>query len=428
MSEANRLPTGFVLDEPDASEPPKGFAVDAPDKSYRSSVLPLSRDAQGNVHFDLHAGVTGALWDAAANAVTLPHDAMTGKVDVSSDEGIGRAFEMGAALTPMSPAKALAVRQATVPTAKALKEASGAGYNAVRDMGVTYSSDAVRALAEATLRQMEDEGLVDNLAPATHSIVSRLAMPPENSVATSAGLEAARRGFGKVRGNFNNPPDQFAASIAQKALDEFVSNPPMEAVLSGSAGDAATALKNARANYAAGSRSDLLQGIEESAGRRAQATNSGLNIDNTVRSRIASLLDNDEARAGFSPAEIAMLEEVARGTPTRNALRWVGNILGGGGGLGAIATGGLGAVSGSHFGLAAGAVLGAGPPAVGLGTRLVANALTKRSLRRVDEAVRSRSPYAEEVASGPGQEIAVSPARQKVMRALLLGSPYYLGQ
>lgn len=105
-------------------------------------------------------------------------------------------------------------------------------------------------------------------------------------------------------------------------------------VLAGPADLASSTFKDARGNYAAEARSSQLTGIADKADLNAAVTNSGLNLDNATRQRVASVLNNPKLIAGFSPEEIAALNEVARGTPTRNAIRFVGNLLGGGGGLG----------------------------------------------------------------------------------------------
>ncbi len=56
----------------------------APEASpeWSGSILPVSRDAQGNVQFDSNAGVLGAL----QRAVTLPGEVCSGEVDPMSEE------------------------------------------------------------------------------------------------------------------------------------------------------------------------------------------------------------------------------------------------------------------------------------------------------------------------------------------------------
>jgi hypothetical protein len=72
----------------------------AQSQAYQGKILPISRDAEGNVSFDSNAGLLGAV----KRAITLPGDVLAGEVDPTSDEGIGRAVEFGSVFLPASPA------------------------------------------------------------------------------------------------------------------------------------------------------------------------------------------------------------------------------------------------------------------------------------------------------------------------------------
>ncbi len=86
----------FTQNEPDAS---LDFGQPA-SKQFSGSFLPLSRDAEGNVSFDSNAGLLGPI----TRAFMLPGDAMAGKVDPMSQEGINRAGEFASIFGPTSPA------------------------------------------------------------------------------------------------------------------------------------------------------------------------------------------------------------------------------------------------------------------------------------------------------------------------------------
>jgi hypothetical protein len=426
------------------------------DKSYSSAVLPFSRDASGSVHFDPNAGILGSL----IRSFTLPHDVMAGEVSLPSSanpsegqatyepnfigrllgsgnfeapsaaSGIGRALEMGATISPVNPAvqagdraiagAANALRKAKVkpPTAEALSAAGSAGYDAARDMGVHYSSDAVAKVADALRRNLEADGILDELAPKTHSILNRLSSPPEGSTVPLSGLEAARRSLGYAGRDFTNPTEQEASRRVVGGFDEFVASPDPSAVVAGPAAAAGETLAAARGNYAASQRSARLHGVEEAADIRAAAANSGQNLDNAIRSRVASVLLDPRKRAGYSAEELAALEEVAKGTAPRELLRYVGNLLGGGGGLGAaVAGGGAGFLAGSP---GIGAAVGVGAPAVGFAAKRIANILTRRALREADASVRRRSPLYSEMQKNAPLSIPSPEARAAVARALML--------
>src|SRR5690606_31145109 len=163
--------------------------------------------------------------------------------------------------------------------------------------------------------------------------------------------------------------------------------------------------KRGRGNYAAAMRSNDLTGkldrantgILERAEVRAQAANSGRNIDNTIRSKVASLLEKPKEVSGFSDPELAALNKVVEGGAGRNTARYIGNLLGGGGGIGQAGIGALGGAGGAAVAGIPGAAVGAiAPAAVGAGAKAIANQLAKRSLNQVDELVRTRSPLYQE--------------------------------
>jgi hypothetical protein len=393
------------------------------------SILPLSRDEQGNLSFDSNAGIVGAV----KRAVTLPGDVFTGKVDPMSDEAMGRSLELGALASPVNPgiragaraipgvAQQLRRPKVEPPSSQALKDAAGKGYDQLRDMGVDYRSDAVAGMARGIRSELEQDGILAELAPKTFRLIEKLENPPDRSVASLAGIEAARRSFRHAAQDFSNPTEQEAAKRALAGLDGFVERGDPSTVVAGPASEAGRVAAGARGNYAASKRSDRLTGLEETAERRAAASNSGQNIDNAIRQRVASILQNPKQRAGFNKEEIAALESVARGTAGRNLTRRIGNLLGGGGGLGQGLTGAAGAVLGGTVGGPAGAGVGAlAATGAGMTAKAAANAMTKRSLGKADKATRKRSPLYQETQRAAPLEAINPQKRAALMRALLL--------
>lgn len=396
--------------------------------AYSGSILPFSRDQQGNVSFDSNAGILGA----AKRAFLLPSDVYQGKVDPNSDEAIGRAVEFATMASPASAAagageravagvsQALRSPKLPVPGAEALKDAASAGYDRVRDMGVDYSATAVRGLAGSLRANLEGDGILGELAPKSFQILSRLETPPEGSVAPIASVEAARRAFGNAAKDFNNPTDQEAARRIVAGLDGFIERADPKTVVAGPAAEAGRALQDARGNYAASKRSDTLTGIADAAELRAAVANSGQNLDNATRQRLASLILNRKASRGFNADEKDAIEQVARGSGAANSLRATGNMLGGGGGLGATLTGALGGAVGSTIGGWPGAAVGTvALPAAGAAAKKVAAALTQRGLRGVDEMTRMRSPLYEEALSSAPMDAVSAQRRAAIVQAIL---------
>lgn len=404
------------------------------DHTYQGQILPLSVDSEGGKHFDSNAGIVGAI----KRALMLPGDAMAGKVDPTSQEGIGRALEFAGTFSPATPGlrsgaglvpgEAQQLRQSVpkVPSADDLFAEAGRNYDAMRESGVDYASDAVKNAAQAMKSRLEEQGFDAEVAGKTHSILNKLSSPPEGSVANIKGLHSARKTFGKIAQNYNDPTDQSAATQVIRGLDEFIGADDPSSVVAGTASEAANALKAGNANYAAASRSDSLTGVERAADLRAAAANSGTNTGNAIRQRIASALLKPKDASGYSPEELTSLEKIVTGTPAQNATRYVGNLLGGGGGLGQMLTtaagAGAGAASGGGYGAAIGAAL---PIAAGATSRTISNALTRKALKAADEGVRSRSPLYEGMKKNAPMEVDRQAKAEAILRALLLGGQTY---
>ncbi|MEW9535714.1 hypothetical protein MRBLRC7O_000924 [Agrobacterium radiobacter] len=417
-------------EQPAAAAPSSGES-----QAYTGSILPFSKDEQGNVSFDSNAGILGSI----KRAVMLPGEVMSGEVQINGPDGqtspevIGRSLEAASIMSPSTPGlrsgvglvpgEKMQVRQSVpaVPSADDLYSAADDAYTAMRNSGVAYSGDAVRDFASSLKSGLDTEGFIAKVTPKTQSILDDLANPPEGAIADIQGLQAARKAFGRIAQNFNEPEEQAAAVRAIRGLDEFIGTDNPAAVVAGTASDAANALKTANANFASAKRSDLLTGVERAADLRAAASNSGANTGNAIRQRVASALLKPKEIAGYSPDEIAALEKIVTGTPAQNATRYVGNMLGGGGGMGQMLTTAIGAGGGAAAGGGVGAAIGAAAPiAVGSGSKMISNALTRKALQTADEAVRSHSPLYEALKANAPLEVFRQARAERLLRALML--------
>jgi hypothetical protein len=348
------------------------------------------------------AGAPKKLIDAAGSAEP-------GSSELSKNL-VGPALETATIASPLKPgiAKSLA-KPGAIPTAQELKAAGDAGYKEARGMGVDIKSDSVANMATSLGAKLEQDGINAKLAPNTFSIISELTTPPAGSVATIAGLETARRTLGNAAKQFTNPTEQMAASRAIEHLDDYLSGINAADVLAGDAAGAAKILSQARGNYGAAKRSERLTDELTIADRNADAANSGMNLGNATRQRVKSILNSDKKSSGYSDAELAQLEKVVRGTGPGNIARRIGNMLGGGGGLGTVVTAGVGGMVNPLL---------AGLPAVGYGMKKLGDASVSRQARIADELIRSRSPLAQSTAPGTQQAIS-DPKLAAIIRALM---------
>lgn len=378
------------------------------------------------------------MFGAATEGPRLMQDVYEGKTDPLSEEGVVRAGEAASIGVPINPAvragdraipgvlRNMQPKKTKVPTAQELREAGAKGFDEFRDSGLKVDPSYIRDWAARLEDELSQLGQVGTVAKKTHQILKQLRNPPEGGYATAADLHALRRAFGEIGGNFAKPTDQKAANLVRQRLDEFIAGLPEEGAMAGSPSTASRPFQEALGNYAAAKRSERVTGARDTAELRAAIANSGQNLDNATRQRLAAILANPKQARGYSKEELGLIETVARGSKGANAARGVGNFLGGGGGLGALVTsgvgGGTGAIAGGPLGAAVGAAV---PPMVGAGSKRLAAALTRRGVNKADKAIRSRSPLFKQRADNPEMKPAGIPTREALVRAILLGLPEY---
>jgi hypothetical protein len=353
-------------------------------------------------------GIAAKLLQGAGSVATGVSDVMSGRVDPKSDQGIANITDAALLGAPVGAASRGGLGWAGVersrklpvktPAADELIKTGGKQHDLVRDLDVRYHVKPVQNLAFKLQSKLFKDGYRDRAESAhdTFAELKELLKPSEEGAFMGLDdLLAVRRSLQKTAQNFNKPTDQKAAIEAIKALDEFIEVPDPASVMAGDAAAAGALWKDARANYATGKQSEKLLGLENKTNRRAKASNSGLNIDNTIRQRVSSLLERPDLTSGLTAADLARLEEVARGTATRNTIRWAGNLLGGGAGVAGGIAGGAGYAAFGPLGTAAAV-------AAPLGAKMLGNKLTKNALFKAEEAIRKRSPlYQERLANAP---------------------------
>lgn len=410
-----------------ASAPPQAPQAEQP---YSGMLLPYSR-SEGETRFDPEAGLMGVF----KRGLTLPGEVYRGEVDPMSEEGIGRAFEASAVTVPASavagtgralaraafgkPAKATRGPKPAVPTAQELKQAGSQGFTQLRDLGVDYTPQAIRDAMTGARVVLDKEGLLPNVAPKTHRLLGQLTKETEpGAVMQLSTLHAVRKNLNKIKKNFNDPTEQEAARRVMRELDNFIE--AGEGAVAGSADEAGAILSAANANYAAGKRTELLDKLLTKAQRDAAKANSGANIGNIIRSAATRVLEDEKKAAGFSPEEIQLLDGIVSGSRPANFLRDVGNLFGGGGGLGQLSAVGAGLGTGAFMGSpGTGAALAIGLPLTGMAAKRASAGLTKKALGKTRKAVAARSPVYQQRVEGGGGASKVDSGRLPVARALV---------
>lgn len=299
----------------------------------------------------------------------------------------GPARIAGAVAGGAGAARALAPRIAPVATAAQLETAAKSAYNHPDVAALELHPSSTNYAAGKITDSLNKSGYRPLTAPQTYSIVQEL-KTPLGPTAKVADIQSVRTALGKVGDNFSNPTEQAAARKAIRSIDDYLANLKPFDVAAGDASRAAPLLAEARGNWAAKSRLDSLNDIEYRADLNSAAAHSGGNFANATRAAVKNVLLNPAKRRGFSPEEIAQMEQIVRGTFTGNKARVIAKL---------VSTHGLagqGTIAGSIAAAPAtgGATLAL--PVVGHIARKMSEASTARAVSELERMVAARSPFA----------------------------------
>lgn len=322
---------------------------------------------------------TGALYGAGNSEGDLAQratDAATGGVTGAALGGV--VAGIGRAVAGKAPAAA--------PSIEELKKAAKTGYESAAVKELELAPRAVADAATGIRSRLDAEGFDEIIGTKAHAILKRLESVPEGATAVSGqNLRSIQKTLGKAAGSID-PQEKAAASMALAQFNEFLETLPAGAVMRGSADDFTRIVKEANANYSAAKVAEGIDKKRVTAEVRAAAANSGANVANTIRQRMADVALNPKASRGMRAEEIAQAERISRGTPAQNAMRRAGNIMGGGGGLGTLLSGGAGVLAAGPVGVAL--------PLGGMALRALGNRMTLNQAEKLSEAIRKRAPLA----------------------------------
>lgn len=304
------------------------------------------------------------------------------------------------------------------PTVDELKNASRANYNDPTVTSLEVKPQPVANLATTIENDLLQRGYRPKQAAGTFDEIKSLTPPPGVQSVNAADLHSARKALGvyarEVDAVGKPTAEAAAAMLAKEHLNDFLPNLQQSDVLSGNAQLAAELMKEADQNWGAAKRGEKIDLQLTRADRQAAKSGSGSNIENAMRQKIATLLDNPARSVGYSASEKAAMEELVRGSMSRNVLRKAGKF-GVDGGLSLLLHAGAAIPSG-----------GATIPVAVAGTmaRKFGEHLTGRAGSSLSEAVRSRSPLARSNAGTAAVAQALGPQlspKAKALAAALMG-------
>ena len=388
---------------------------------------PASSAAPAKQPFGLMDTWPAKLAQSIYGAITLPGDVYKGDAAVpqsanmpggENTENIGRAFSLAALGNPVAP-EAQGLTKVGPPTAEQLKTASQTLYNQAKDLPIEVNPKAMQLFNTGLKAKLNEDGLNDVVAGKTFGVLDKLAKPlppgPDEGLSSALadafggrpehfselqGVEAQvagmtpnnlrtiQRSLGTIKNTSNDPTERMTAGIALKEFNNLLENMSPSFLNKGTPEDAAqfsSLVKEANQNYQAYKGASSFDMRGEVAGNNAAAANSGMNLENSLRTQVRQILNNPAKQRGIDPDTLAAMKAFNNGSRTANVVRMVGNLFGGGGGIGTLISGG----AGMSLGLPPEAL-----PAIGYGMKSFANARAARQFGQISDMMRANSPLA----------------------------------
>lgn len=335
-----------------------------------------------------------------------------------ASEGLGQLTEgtaaepyarvAGALLAPSGEAKAV-----EAPAASDLLADGGAGRNAYRSQPFAVRSGVMSNWANNQLNNFatDQRGFRAANTPQTTALLKEVAASPQ--VHWADDLDSLQDRFNDLSKGLDGR-DATAAASAKRSLEDQMGSFTQNQTLLGDPAAAAQTWNDAQSNYAAGMRGQTIDNAVDNATGTAAKNNSGLNVGNDIRGAINPLTKDQNKLArtsGYNQDEIDAMRNITRGTIGSNLLRYGGNVLGGGGGLGGLAMGGAIGAAGTAADGPAGALAGPAAMLGGLALRHGYNAMQLKRVKALSNMVRARSPLGGAAAAPQG----MSPVAQKLL-------------
>lgn len=288
----------------------------------------------------------------------------------------------------------------TAPTSEALKQGYKGGYDKLKNQNTLFDKRDTDYLANSIEKELLGEGY--RRVPGSpgsavfHAVDELKTMKQAMNEGRSPNyhdIESVRKVL-NVMGKSHTETD--AVRRAKSLIDDFLVN------IAGT--------KDARGNFAAFKRDQTVRDALEQANLQASATGTGANIDNAIRQKFKTILNNENKRRGFSDDELSQMRKIVEGTAMGNAMRFVGKLAPTG-----IVSGGIGA--GLEHALFGGVKGILGMP--GFVAKKASDYMTKRNADDLSRMVRARSPVGEAMGARPNIIQDVDAAKRAAfMRAI----------
>ena len=288
---------------------------------------------------------------------------------------------------------------ALLPNKEANTEAANAAYGAIKDAKLVTTPEATERLTSGVRDELDDELITDAKAPGTFHGIKKL----ENSGGKLADVMNIYEKLGNI--GPDEGKDYVAANMVRRAITNWIDTLPNHEVLTGDPEFTSAMWQHGRATWRVKSKLEEVERAQEMAGRRAAASGTGANFQNTLRQEFRKIIDSSEKSRGYSPEAKEKIEQIVAGTFATNAARKVGKFA---------PSGPLSATTAIFTGMEAGVPAGAAVAVAAELSKHLGTYLTKRQIKELSELIASESPLAKPTA---GKRAAMAPNRGAILPA-----------
>jgi hypothetical protein len=307
----------------------------------------------------------------------------------------------GYAAAKMAEARAASsLSKSAAPALQDLKSGTSAGYDTLTagNVATPLGAGKLDAIADDLKDVLNRKGIRPSNAAGIHNAVDEIRTPATAGAPDVADLVAARQ---SIKTLLSDPSTNKAGA--------FVALGKIEKEIEAANPGTMSKINELDKNWSAVKANEALDKKMARADLRAAGADSGLNLGNKIRQKVADYLLSSEAKY-LSTENKKELEKIVRGTWTQNGMRLLSGMMGGGGGIGSTVVGLGAAGAGQATGHPEAALL----PIGGIGLRMATNRSVANQAAKAAQNIRLRSPQGQ-------QNLAALPApgRLSIPKALL---------
>ena len=294
-----------------------------------------------------------------------------------------------------------------------LKSAATSAYTQAKNLPVEIKPSALGDFNVGLQSALNEDGFNKVIAPKTFQTLDMPSNAPAGATVTPNNLRTIQRTLGVIK-NGTDPTESLVAGNSLDHFNNFLENIQASDLAKGSPEDAAqfsALVKDANGNYRAYKQSQAFDQRGNVASNNTAASHSGMNLENNLRTQVRQILNKPALQRGYDQPTLDAMQDFNNGSRSANAVRMLGNLLGGGGGWGMLASGTIGHL----MGLPPEAL-----PAMGIAFKQMGNNRAASQYGQIAQMIRNNSPLA---LSGATSQAPRSSAAIGAIRGGQLGLP-----